>query len=209
METIPEKDELMQWDVHSLRLLIADLKDIVKEQADRIKELEGPFTCSHEAQFVGGACAACHALALDALEKFKTSAIEMEMALLDVLGEHRGCMPKSPSYHQAHLVLSRFKRPGGICPVCKGGGEIGLVDGEVPCYICGGSGDPSRRGVFLKPLKKCMKCGKEDASVTKAVFLKDPKWSHLCHNCDIVPEDGIHLDCSIHSFPLDPESDPV
>lgn len=34
-----------------------------------IKRINGPFTCAHDPSMIGGACAACHALALDALEK--------------------------------------------------------------------------------------------------------------------------------------------
>lgn len=35
-----------------------------------------------------------------------------------------------------------------VCKECKGGGEIGLSDGEVPCPTCGGSGDPLHPGSF-------------------------------------------------------------
>jgi len=34
------------------------------------------------------------------------------------------------------------------CPECKGGGEIGLADGDVACPTCGGSGDETDPGPF-------------------------------------------------------------
>jgi PHP family Zn ribbon phosphoesterase len=37
-----------------------------------------------------------------------------------------------------------------ICKMCKGSGEYGLADGDVPCPICGGSGDPLKPGVFSR-----------------------------------------------------------
>lgn len=48
--------------------------------------------------------------------------------------------------------LSQIKT--AICAECSGGGEIGLADGEVACPTCGGSGDPTKPGVFLpkKPI---------------------------------------------------------
>lgn len=38
----------------------------------------------------------------------------------------------------------------GVCKECKGGGEIGLADGEIPCPTCGGSGDVMHPGIFAK-----------------------------------------------------------
>jgi len=35
-----------------------------------------------------------------------------------------------------------------ICAECSGSGEIGLADGEIPCPVCGGSGDPMKTGPF-------------------------------------------------------------
>lgn len=51
--------------------LFDHLKDSQAEVADlkaRIHRLEGPFTCHHAPDYVGGACAACHANLIDALE---------------------------------------------------------------------------------------------------------------------------------------------
>jgi RecJ-like exonuclease len=42
--------------------------------------------------------------------------------------------------------LSQIKE--AVCLECSGSGEIGLADGEVPCPVCSGSGDPTKPGVF-------------------------------------------------------------
>lgn len=41
-----------------------------------------------------------------------------------------------------------------ICGECKGSGEIGLADGNVPCPVCGGSGNPSKAGPFGSTLTR-------------------------------------------------------
>lgn len=43
------------------------LAEIEKLKAE-VQRLKGPFTCDHEPEYAGGACAVCHAHALDALE---------------------------------------------------------------------------------------------------------------------------------------------
>jgi len=55
--------------------------------------------------------------------------------------------------------LSQIKT--AVCAECSGGGEIGLADGEVPCPTCGGSGDPTRPGVFApkKPTAPVVRVG--------------------------------------------------
>lgn len=45
-----------------------------------------------------------------------------------------------------HKILEKIE--SAICRDCRGSGEIGLADGEVPCPSCGGSGDPTKPGVF-------------------------------------------------------------
>lgn len=45
-----------------------------------IKRINGPFTCKHDPKFTGGACAACHALALDALGKCVAALKEIAQA---------------------------------------------------------------------------------------------------------------------------------
>lgn len=41
-----------------------------------------------------------------------------------------------------------IRQKGNVCVECSGGGEIGLADGEVPCPVCCGSGDPNKTGAF-------------------------------------------------------------
>lgn len=40
----------------------------IREALLEIDRINGPFTCNHDPRFVGGACAACHA---EALEKIR------------------------------------------------------------------------------------------------------------------------------------------
>jgi hypothetical protein len=47
--------------------------------------------------------------------------------------------------------LGRIKE--AVCRECSGSGEFGLADGEVPCIVCGGSGDPLKPGVFFQKPK--------------------------------------------------------
>jgi hypothetical protein len=46
-----------------------------------------------------------------------------------------------------------IRQKGDVCAECSGGGEIGLADGQLPCPVCGGSGDPNKTGPFptVKP----------------------------------------------------------
>lgn len=50
----------------------------------------------------------------------------------------------------------------GVCRECGGSGEIGLADGEVPCPVCGGSGDPTKTGPFPTVKVKPTEPGKSD-----------------------------------------------
>lgn len=50
--------------------------------------------------------------------------------------------------------LSEIK--SAVCLECSGSGEIGLSDGEVPCPVCDGSGDPMKPGVFAQKREKEM-----------------------------------------------------
>lgn len=45
-----------------------------------------------------------------------------------------------------------FRQESNVCARCKGSGEFGLADGDVPCWICGGSGDPNHPGVFFRDM---------------------------------------------------------
>lgn len=48
---------------------ICHAREDVPRLVAEIRRLRGPFTCSHPAEFAGGACAACHAIVLDKIEE--------------------------------------------------------------------------------------------------------------------------------------------
>lgn len=182
-----------------------DIKEAIRERQEfgtALKRLMGPFTCNHKPEYAGSACAACHALWIDAAEKAERAqdvATQQFAALLGKAMERLCVEAKCTNHHKdcpgslfgrwaiVELVPSNFVgKPKTHCVECKGGGEIGLADGDVPCQSCGGSGQRDRKGVFYKSPEswKCSKCGKGDTDVTRPVFLKDPRFEYLCHKCD-------------------------
>lgn len=67
---------------------------------------------------------------------------------------HRDMCPRCAreAYDRQRAEIQRLEKVlasrTGQCPECKGSGEFGLADGEVPCGVCGGSGDLSKPGIF-------------------------------------------------------------
>jgi hypothetical protein len=169
------------------------------ELKDKVKKLMGPFTCGHNPEYAGGACAACHAIWLDAAEKAEQAATAGRKQFTALLAEamnrlcpdQKKCDPGTcpgadlGKWAIRELVPSNFlETPSKVCPGCAGSGEYGLADGEVPCLMCCGSGDRTKKGVFYQGKPKCGKCGKQNSTVTFATFLKKPEWPYLCHKCD-------------------------
>ena len=56
----------------------------VDEQQKEIDRLKGPFTCKHDAEYIGGACAACHAEWIDKAEKLELQVRDYQSALRKV-----------------------------------------------------------------------------------------------------------------------------
>jgi hypothetical protein len=171
----------------------------IRELRSKVKELMGPFTCGHNPEYAGGACAACHAIWIDAEEKAQKRADVCHQQLAALLDQamKRIC-EEARCQHGPDCVGGAFGKKvkaeldfryfvGKLptdCPACSGSGEFGLSDGSVPCLSCCGSGERSRKGPFYQKDPKCGKCGKKDATVTFATFLKKPEWPYLCHKCD-------------------------
>lgn len=159
-----------------------------------VKKLLGPFTCHHEPQYAGGACAACHALWMDKADKTSADLDVAHQQFATLLGEamRRMCPTAGKcdgkcvgaafgKWAIRELVPSNFKgKIDSACPECKGGSELAWMGGT--CLMCGGSGDLS--GPRKISERKCSKCGRADGSVTRAVFLQKAEWPYLCHKCD-------------------------
>jgi len=73
------------------------------------------------------------------------------------------------------------KIESAVCRMCRGSGEFGLADGEIPCPDCGGSGDPTKPGVFAQKPKK-PKCEHRRASHSVFVDLQ-PELNRQCDDC--------------------------
>jgi hypothetical protein len=170
-----------------------------QELREKVKKLMGPFTCGHNPEFAGGACAACHAIWIENAEKAergvdigrKQFAMLLGEAMNRLCPDQKKCDPGTcpgadlGRWAMQELVPSVFDgKVPTVCPGCSGSGEFGLADGEVACLMCCGSGERNRKGIFYQEKPKCGKCGKQDASVTFAVYLKKPEWKYLCHKCD-------------------------
>lgn len=48
--------------------LAGTLREENVELTEKLKRLRGPFTCHHAPEYAGGACAACHATVVEALQ---------------------------------------------------------------------------------------------------------------------------------------------
>lgn len=144
------------------------VKDLIRERAelrDKVKELLGPFTCGHNPEYAGGACAACHAIWIDAAERAEKMADVERQRFAALLKEamkrlcphvdKEKCEDKAcpgwalGKWSIIELTPSNFVgKPSTHCPACSGSCEFGLSDGEVPCLSCCGSGERSRKGPF-------------------------------------------------------------
>jgi hypothetical protein len=103
-----ERDELRE------ELRIANLQ--VEQLRTEIAKLKGePFTCGHDPQYIGGACAACHATWIDRAQKAELQVEAFRKAL-----EECAC--------SQHLHEASDARTGchGPCPVCTAMSAIGL-----------------------------------------------------------------------------------
>lgn len=169
-----------------------------KRLQEEVKRLTGPFTCDHDPRYAGGACAACHAVWIEKAEVAEKALDVSQQQFAALLGEAMRQLCLHPDDEECtketcpgasfgkwairELVPSTFVGKSDTrCPECSGSIEC-LSDGEVPCQMCGGSGDRSTS--IKQGPKKCSKCGKENSTVTRAVFIKKPEWPYLCHNCD-------------------------
>lgn len=140
-------------------------RDLLKK---RVKVLEGPFTCGHNLEYAGGACAACHAIWIDAAEKAEKMADvkkhQFDELLVEAMNrlcrDHKNCGPLMCPAVDLGLWSNRLRALGSFmgfvgksstqCPACYGSGEFGLADGEVPCQSCCGSGERNRKGIFYQ-----------------------------------------------------------
>lgn len=73
-------------------------RDLLKAEADRLR---GPFTCAHDPQLVGGACAACHAEWIDRAGRYKAALEDVIQALDGFFTDIAGILPP------AALAISR------------------------------------------------------------------------------------------------------
>lgn len=73
IEEMKRRPDLGHWSSTSLALKAAqkDLEEArlqIETLEKEVERLKGPFTCPHSPEFAGGACAACHAQALENLD---------------------------------------------------------------------------------------------------------------------------------------------
>lgn len=88
------------------------LREAARQKAE-VHRLRGPFTCAHDPQFVGGACAACHADWIDRASRYQV-ALETVIEALDAFfTEIAGVLPPDAlaisrqSIEQARKALAK------------------------------------------------------------------------------------------------------
>ena len=97
-----------QPDCDLMNKVIRDLKAENAKLKKEIARINGPFTCKHDPSYVGGACAACHAEALE-----KVSVLDLQVdglrKAVEYMANPDGSMHDVGAYKRyARGVLERF-----------------------------------------------------------------------------------------------------
>lgn len=89
----------------------------------KVKELQGPFTCSHDPQFAGGACAACHALWIEKTEQLQkeNSKLKLDRRGFQIMSRRIFADRVPKDVQTAAISDGNYQRAGGDaeCSICR------------------------------------------------------------------------------------------